>query len=458
VLQINTFGPTGSLGQNGVVNVEAGATLLVTKAWAQFALGTISPVLNLNGGNLAGMTLTVVAPVGTQTQGSVRGFGTVSGAVELGSNAMTVTSSGVNFTNATLATTLGGGTITGTTVRNFGFISGTGVVEAAYQNRTGGLLLVEGGNMSLTSATAPTNTGTIVVKPHVLDVSVPVWTNQGYVHVQGGSVRTGGGAGLFVNAFYISTGSSIDSNFSNTGTFDLTNHTSITGNFTNAGWTNLGGFNLTVFGSQTANTGNGNTTGVFFGEGTFTFAPTSGEATFTNTITSAAGSGGNYDTSSMTFNMASGTLSFEVTSRDMGSGAFTQLYNGFAMGTLTLPNTLSLLALLDNSINQGGGTQEAIYVQNLHLGSALTASNFDFGMNSLKIYYNHIIGDGGVNFVGTYDGAERIIYFNNIIPMSAGGPPPMGVIPEPSTLALLLLGIPLLWFIWRKQKRLAVSN
>jgi hypothetical protein len=408
--------------------------------------------LYLNGGNLAGMTLTVVAPVGTQTQGSVRGFGTVSGAVNVNTNTITATGAGLNFTNATLATTLGGGTMTGSTIRNFGYIAGTGVIEAAYQNRAGGLLLVQGGNLSLTSATAPTNTGTIVVTPHVLDVSVPVWTNQGYVHVQGGSVRTGGGAGLFVNAFYISTGSSIDSNFHNSGTFVLTNHTSITGNFTNAGWTDVGSFNLTVQGSINANSGTGITTGVITGSGTYTIAPTGGVATFTNNITSAAGLGGNYNTTSMTFNMASGTINFEVLSTDMGSGAFSQLANGFAMGTLTLPNTLTLLRLLDNSINQGGGTQEAIYVENLHLGSALTAANFDFNTNGLKIYYNHIIGDGGVNFIGTYDGPARIVYFGHIIPLNL---PPSGVIPEPSTLALLLIGLPILWFVWKRRRAMS---
>ena len=132
----------------------------------------------------------------------------------------------------------------------------------------------------------------------------------------------------------------------------------------------------------------------------------------------------------------------------MGSGAFSQLSNGFALGTLTLPNTLTFLRLLDDSVNQGGGTQEAIYVENLMLGSALTASDFDFGGSNLKIYYNHIVGDGGTDFVGTYDGAERITYFGNIIPMSGGAP--VAVVPEPSTLALLLLGLPFLLVLRRR--------
>jgi len=113
-----------------------------------------------------------------------------------------------------------------------------------------------------------------------------------------------------------------------------------------------------------------------------------------------------------------------------------------------LPNTLSLLRLTDIFDNEAGGLNEAIYVQNLMLGTALTAANFDFGLSSLKIYYNHIIGDGGVNFHGTYDGAARITYFNNIIPLSGGGPV---AVPEPATVALLLLGLPLLFLLIRRR-------
>jgi hypothetical protein len=102
---------------------------------------------------------------------------------------------------------------------------------------------------------------------------------------------------------------------------------------------------------------------------------------------------------------------------------------------------------LDNTINQGGGTQEAIYVENLHLGSALTAANFDFGPLGLKIYYNHIIGDGGANFVGTYDGAARVTYFGNIIPLAGA------IVPEPSTVLLLCLGALILFAAHRRLRR-----
>jgi hypothetical protein len=190
--------------------------------------------------------------------------------------------------------------------------------------------------------------------------------------------------------------------------------------------------------------------GSIFGKGTMNFLP-SGNGTFSTGQTQSSGLGGSYDTRSITFHMPTGTMNVEVTSTDLGSSAFSQFSNGFALGTLTLPNTLSLLRLLDDSINQGGGTQEAIYVHNLMLGSALSSSNFDFGAMGLKIYYNHIIGDGGANFVGTYDGAERVVYFGNIIPMST--PVVSSVVPEPSTLALLLLGLPVLWFVWRRRPK-----
>jgi hypothetical protein len=344
-----------------------------------------------------------------------------------------------------------GGTITGDVTNNGSLtVASVSTITGAFTNNASGSVAVSGGNLHLTSATAPVNSGTIFIGARQLNVAAVSWTNAGYVQVQGGSIRTGNGAGLFSNAHYISTGSSIDSNFANFGTFELTNHTSITGNFTNAGWTSPSGFALSLR-SNFANEGDGITTGVLSGAGTVSFAPTSGNATFTNTATNAAGLGGNYNTSAMRFTMDSGTINFEVTSTDMGSGAFSQLTNGFALGTLTLPNTMTLMRLLDNHINQGGGTQEAIYVNNLHLGSALTASNFDFGGSSLKIYYNHIIGDGGVNFVGTYDGPERVIYFNNIIPMGVN--PGSAVVPEPSTLALMALGVPVLWFAWRRRAR-----
>jgi hypothetical protein len=509
VLQINTFGPTGSLGQNGVVNVEAGATLLVTKAWAQFALGTISPVLNLNGGNLAGMTLTVVSPVGTQTQGSVQGFGTISGAIELGDNVMTITSSGVNFRNATLASSINGGTFTGTRINNFGFITGAGYIGVGtFTNRSGGTLLVQsgatvtiennwtntaggtvrlengridgvagqgnltnfgtvsgGGSMSVyvsnmsgayLHATSPFTVsglsnaagGTIHVQGTRLRVE-DNWINNGTLRLQGGSVKS---LAIFTNNGITMIGSSIDSNFHNTGTFSLLNHTSITGNFTNSGWTDLGGFALTTHGSiGIANQGNGNTTGVITGGGSIVMSPGAGSnATFSNNVTSAVNDGGNYDTRTTAFALTQGTINFEVLSTDVGSSLSNVPNVGFSMGTLTLPNTLSLLRLLDDTVNQGGGTQEAIYVQNLHLGSLLTASNFDFGPNSLKIYYNHIIGDGGANFVGTYDGAARVIYFGNIIPLSGA---PAAVVPEPSTLFLMLLGLPVAFLAYRRWRR-----
>jgi hypothetical protein len=105
---------------------------------------------------------------------------------------------------------------------------------------------------------------------------------------------------------------------------------------------------------------------------------------------------------------------------------------------LTLPNTLSLLRLLDQAVNQGGGTQEAVYVENLQLGDSLTGANFDFGASSLKIYYNTIIGSAGFQ-------SARVIDHNNIQPLE--------VIPEPSTLARLALELALVvWRVWRVKK------
>jgi hypothetical protein len=465
--------------------------------------------LYLNGGNLAGMTLTVVAPVGTQTQGSVRGFGTVSGAIELGNNVMTVTSSGVNFTNTTLATSLNGGTFTGTRINNFGFITGAGYIGVGtFTNRSGGTLLVQsgatitvennwtnsaGGTVRMTGGRMDgvgglgnlTNFGTVngggsmsfyvsnksgaylhATSPftvsglsndaggtiHVQGTRLRVednWINNGTLRLQGGSVKS---LAIFTNNGITMIGSSIDSNFHNTGTFLLTNHTSITGNFTNSGWTDLSGFALTTHGSiGIANQGNGNTTGVITGGGTIAMTPAAtSNATFSNNITSAINDGGNYDTRTTAFALNQGTINFEVLSTDIGASLSAVPNVGYSMGTLTLPNTLSLLRLLDDTINQGGGTQEAIYVENLHLGSLLTAANFDFGVNGLKIYYNHIIGDGGVNFVGTYDGAARVVYFGHIIPLSGA---PAAVVPEPGTLLLMLLGLPVAYIAWRRLRR-----
>jgi hypothetical protein len=435
------LGATGVLGtvsaQTGRITADGG-TIIGMRAWNNSAGGTL---LLMSSGVLAGATFTA--------SGWTGGEGTITAPLDILTNTVTATASGLNLDGLVA---LAGGKIDGTTARNFGTLHGEGEIAAAFENKPTGVVTVTGASLQLTSSMPTVNQGRIYIGANKLDVTAD-WTNTGAIIINGGSVRTGGGFGHFTNAFYISTGSSIDSNFTNTGTYNLTDHSSITGNFTNAGWTNLSLYELTVNGSITANTGNGITTGVLQGSGTYTFAPASGNTTFTNDVTAASGAGGNYNTTAMTFNMDSGTINFEVLSTDMGSGAFSQLANGFAMGTLSLPNTLTLLRLLDTNINQGGGTQEAIYVENLHLGSALTASNFNFGGSSLKIYYNHIIGDGGVNFVGTYDGAERIIYFGNIIPMSAGGPPPLGVVPEPSTFALLLLGLPLLWFVWRRQRK-----
>jgi hypothetical protein len=489
-------------------------------------------VLNLNGGNLAGMTLTVVAPVGTQTQGGVHGYGTISGAIDFGAQTITAEGTGLNFTNASLATTFNNGSIVGTIVRNFGYIAGTGTIETIFENRNTGSLVAHGGNLTLTSATpllnfgsintrantvnvltawtnqgrvileggtvaggalmnrgtvfgtgvvAPTfqnqsigvvtvsggnmtisnpvgvlNQGTMNIFGNVLDVNASAWTNTGRINVVGGTVRTGAGTGVLFNWGIVATGSSIDSDFHNSGTFLLGSHTSITGNFTNAGWTNFGTANLTVLGPEgVANQGNGINTGVFVGSGTLTIDPgASSNASFTNTATNALGDGGAYNTQNMAFTFASGTINVEVTNTDIGEFLNNIPSVGWSWATLTLPNTLTLLRLMDDFVNQGGGTQEAIYVENLHLGSALTASNFDFGLgvgntaSGLKIYYNHIIGDGGVNYVGTYDGAARIIYFGNIIPLQGA------IVPEPSTFALLLLGLPLLiWFVWRTRRQ-----
>jgi hypothetical protein len=335
---------------------------------------------------------------------------------------------------------------------NQGTVQGYGVIEPTFQNQSMGVVTVTGGNMTLNNPVAYLNAGTINVIGNVLDVGTSVWTNTGRLNLLGGTVRTGGGSGVLFNWGIVATGSSIDSDFHNSGTFIIGNHTSITGNFTNAGWTDFGNSNLTVLGPNgVANEGNGITTGVFVGNGTLTINPgAASNATFSNNITAAVNNGGNYDTRSMRFTFASGTINVEVTNTDIGEFLNHVPNVGWSWGTLTLPNTLSLLRLLDNTINQGGGTQEAIYVENLHLGSALTAANFDFGPLGLKIYYNHIIGDGGANFVGTYDGAARVTYFGNIIPLAGA------IVPEPSTFALLLLGLPLLvWFVWRSRRNSA---
>jgi hypothetical protein len=357
------------------------------------------------------------------------------------------------------------------------------------------------------------------------------------VDVDGGMIRTGGGTGLFTNTNFISVGSSIDSNFTNTGSFVLTNSTSITGNFTNTatGWTTLPGFELKTQGSlgttndgtmlvgsgtlnnaagamhntsgqislagggilgstivnsgqisghgliapaltnqpggtvtanagalvfssaatnkgalrilsptgqvefraNFANEGDGASGGVLDGSGTIWFAPTGSGATFSNTVTQASNLGGAYDMRLLGVTVDSGTVNFEVTSTDVGRQLFAVPANGFSIGTLTLPNTLSLLRLLDLSINQGGGTQEAIYVENLRLGDTLTAANFDFGPSSLKIYYNHIIGGAGFE-------SARVIYHSNIQPLQ--------VIPEPNTLSLLAFGAGLVALIVCKQR------
>jgi hypothetical protein len=300
---------------------------------------------------------------------------------------------------------------------------------------------------SLTLMAAPTNTGTILVGANQLIVT-PNWTNSGTIILDGGSIRVGDGAGLLTNAMFLSTGSSIDGNFTNSGTYALTDHSSITGNFTNAGWTRLSGYELRVQGASVSNLGDGITTGVFqYTTGTLAFAPGANNATFTNTVTNAAAAGGNYSTRALNVLLESGTVNFEVTSTDMGSDSagVAQLSKGFALGTLTLPNTLTLLRLTDFTFNQGGATQEAIYVNNLMLGSTLGLANFDFGVSGLKIYYNNIVGDGGADFVGTFNGDERQVYFGNIVPLS--GP---AVVPEPATVVLLLIGLPMMWFARRR--------
>src|SRR5208282_3640476 len=106
---------------------------------------------------------------------------------------------------------------------------------------------------SLTLATAPANTGTVLVGANQFIVT-PNWTNNGNISVNGGEISTGGGAGLFTNALVLTTGSSIDSDFTNLGSYTLTDNSSITGNFTNAGtgWTALQGYVLMVQGASGA--------------------------------------------------------------------------------------------------------------------------------------------------------------------------------------------------------------
>jgi len=434
---------TGSLSNSGAINIASNGRLDVAQPWTQFQTGAVVPSLNLNGGSVSGATLTMGGG-GTTSGGNLTGFGTLFAAVDIGGNRVTASGGTLNFGNGTQATTLNGGTIAGTLVRNFGSLIANGVISAAFENRIGARLQTSGA-LLLSSATTTRNFGTILVGAHRLDVAAN-WTNSAFVTIAGGSVRTGGGTGLFSNTHVVSAGSSLDSHFANFGVFTLTDDTSVTGNFTNAGRTQPSGFDLSLR-ANFANEGDGIGSGVMEGAGTITMAPTSDNATFSNTVTSAENLGGNYDTRALSFTTQSGTLNVEVTSTDIGRSWSATPANGFSVGTLTLPNTLTLLRLLDDSVNQGGGTQEAIYVENLHLGSALTASNFDFGASSLKIYYNHIVGDSGVNFVGAYDGAARVIYFGNIQPLEV----PV-VVPEPNTLALLLLGVPVLWVAWRRRR------
>jgi hypothetical protein len=87
------------------------------------------------------------------------------------------------------------------------------------------------------------------------------WTNNGSVAITHSEIRLNAG-NTFYNYNRVTTGSSISGNFFNAGTFTLTDDASITGD--------------------------GITTGVLRGSGTYTISPTSGEATFTSDITSTS--------------------------------------------------------------------------------------------------------------------------------------------------------------------------
>ncbi|GEM_PF-1881314 len=524
----------------GIINVDAGT---LDSANIHNSLGAL---INLAGGGLKGTSL--------NNDGNIAGYG------ELDINA--VNSGNIQATGGTLnvgAHSIGGlggvdvasdgtlrmqGASISGGVNNSGNIVGSGTLVSALTN-TGTVVTTANFHME----TAPANTGTILVGAHRLDIGDASWLNNGWVEVHGGSIRIGGGAGLLTNALYISTGSSIDGNFTNTGSFELTDHSSITGNFNNTstGWTNLNGLELAVqgalgatndgtitvgsgtlnsvnslvnslgalitlagggitggnvsnvgniegngivdalvnnvtgggitasggavrfrqnvlnsgalnlgaggafrFDASLANTGDGNTGAILGGIGTYTFAPTT-EATFSNSANTAATLGGVYDTRSLTFQLDSGILNVEVTSTDIGPTLTAIPNNGFSLGTLILPNTFSLLRLLDDFDNQLGGGQEAIYTENLMLGNTLTASNFNFGGASLKIYYNNIISGTGFQ-------SARVTYFGNIIPINPAAPPPPpgGVVPEPSTVMLMLLGLLLLaCFAWRRTRKTA---
>jgi filamentous hemagglutinin len=525
----------------GIINVNAGTLNSAT------VNNTLGALIQLAGGGVKGTTLS--------NDGTISGYG------EFDINANN--SGNIQATGGTLnigAHSIGGlggvdvasdgalrmqGASVSGAINNAGRIVGTGTLDGSITN-TGTIITTDNFHME----TAPSNTGTILVGAHRLNIGAASWLNNGWVEVHGGSIRVGGGSGLLTNALYISTGSSIDGNFTNSGSFELTDHSSITGNFNNTstGWATLNGFELQTqgalgatndgtiivgvgtlntvntlvnnlgalitlagggikggnisnigdiegngivdapvsnlfggnftanggsvrflqnvvnngalnlgaggeyrFNANLANIGDGNTGGLIGGIGTYTFAPTT-EATFSNSANTAAALGGIYDTRSITFAMDSGIVNVEVASTDIGSSLAAIPANGFSVGTLILPNTLSLLRLLDQFDNQSGGGKEAIYTENLMLGDTLTAANFDFSGASLKIYYNNIIGGTGFQ-------SSRVTYFGNIIPLNLAPPPPpppLGVVPEPSTIILMLLGLPLLaYFAWRRARKTA---
>jgi hypothetical protein len=311
---------------------------------------------------------------------------------------------------------------------------------------------LNGWELAVQGASGATNYGTILTSSSTLN------TANGFTNSLGGLIRMAGGAligGAVTNSGWLDGYGLIDATFTNAQSGTVLANDGGTIVFA-AEMTNRGSLRLDSTGGQFEfqtslyNDGNGATGGILKGDGTLTFALGGGEGTFANTFAPVLP--WTYSTRSLTFALASGTLNYEVISKDVGSLASDVFpYQSFALGTLVLPNTLTFLRLLDNTVNQGGGTQEALYVENLMLGTALTESSFSFGPSGLKIYYSHIIGDGDVNFRGNGvdDPLARVVYFGNIIPLDGDLP---AVIPEPSTIALMLIGLPIFGFALRFRK------